>query len=94
MIRKNTSSQLELFAHPFDKKLDTQNRWVLLADKFPWEELSKFYIEKMSVDMGSPGKESRMVLGAAVLMNDLFGGCDDRDGQSPGGFGWSSPSPR
>ena len=67
MIRKNTPSQLELFAHPFDKKLDTQNRWVLLADKFPWEELSKFYIEKMSVDMGSPGKESRMVLGAVII---------------------------
>lgn len=37
-----------LFESTFDNELDNSNRWVLLCDKLPWDEMLKPLYEKMS----------------------------------------------
>ena len=45
MIKYTASSQLTLeeFKHPFHQQLRRDNRWVLLADLVPWDELAGIY---------------------------------------------------
>ncbi|HVY75496.1 MAG TPA: hypothetical protein VG890_11735 [Puia sp.] len=45
MIRYNPSSQLSLegFTTPFAQQLSASNRWVVLAQKIPWDKLAAVY---------------------------------------------------
>lgn len=45
MIRYTRASQLTLagFEHPFERALDSANRWVKKADAMPWDELAAIY---------------------------------------------------
>ena len=73
MIRETNPHQLsfEEFKTPFEKGLDKTNRWIILADKLPWERLTKIYTKGLSKRMGRPAKPTRMVVGAVIIKHKL-----------------------
>ena len=80
MYRHPNPHQLafENFALPFGGKLRSDNRWVLLAQHIPWQDIETEYARQFSPeDLGSPAKSSRMALGALILKERL--GVTDRE---------------
>ncbi len=79
MIRYKSEKQLviEEFRTPFEMKLQKENRWVVLADKLPWDELAAIYHRSLSPSMGAPAKDARLVIGALIVKHTL--GLDDRE---------------
>jgi len=50
---------LEGFEGPFSRQLDAGNRWVVLADQLPWDEISNLYLKHVWVsDMGRGGRNN------------------------------------
>lgn len=79
MIRYRSEKQLKIeeFRTPFEMKLQKDNRWVILADKLPWDELANIYYRSLSLGMGAPAKDARLVIGALIIKHTL--GLDDRE---------------
>lgn len=55
MLKTKDANQLkfEAFKSPFEIKMDRNNRWVILSEILPWEELIEIYSKGMS-DFGRP----------------------------------------
>jgi IS5 family transposase len=79
MIRYTPSSQLSLegFRTPFSQQLSGMNRWVVLAQRIPWDKLAAVYYRKMRADFGPPMLDARMVIGAVIIKHLLC--IDDRE---------------
>lgn len=79
MYRKNNPHQLtfENFYHPFGGHLRGDNRWVILADQIPWDQIEAAYGELFCEDNGCPAKSARMALGALIIKERL--GTSDRE---------------
>jgi len=79
MIRYKPSSQLSLegFKTPFSHQLSATNRWVVLAQKIPWDKLAAVYYRKMRSDFGAPMLDARTVIGAVIIKHMLC--IDDRE---------------
>jgi len=79
MIRYKPSSQLSLegFKTPFSHQLSASNRWVILAQKIPWNKLAAVYYRKIRSDFGAPMLDARMVIGAVIIKHMLC--IDDRE---------------
>jgi hypothetical protein len=58
-------------------KLQKDNRWVILADKLPWDELANIYYRSLNPGFGAPAKDARLVIGALIIKHTL--GLDDRE---------------
>ncbi|MGL4852104.1 MAG: IS5 family transposase [Phocaeicola sp.] len=73
MIRHKDSQQLRIteFETPFETTLDSSNRWVLLANTLPWDELCSVYNEKMSQKMGARAIDARVVIGALIVKHRM-----------------------
>ncbi|MDP4292670.1 MAG: transposase, partial [Bacteroidota bacterium] len=73
MIRYTSSKQLSIeeFKTPFEKGIDVNNRWVILARSLPWDELAGIYRRAMCPDKGAPGKDARLVIGALIVKYKL-----------------------
>jgi hypothetical protein len=69
MIRYDSTTQLtiEQFKTPFQTSLRSDNRWVKLAEKVPWDKFASIYISRMNKGFGRPGISPRMVLGALII---------------------------
>ena len=69
MIKYTPSSQLTLeeFKHPFHQQLNPENRWVVLAELVPWDELAKIYAKNLNPKAGRLSVDIRMVLGALII---------------------------
>ena len=69
MISYTSSNQLpiEEFALPFGGKLVSDNRWVVLSQLLPWDDMASIYYRKMSTNKGAPGKNARLVIGAIII---------------------------
>lgn len=78
MINYTPQNQLSLamFKHPFEQKMDRENRWVKLASVVPWDELAAVYSQKLQTDSGRLTVDIRIVLGALIVKHKL--GFDDR----------------
>ena len=78
MINYTPQNQLslELFKTPFDRKLNPQNRWVILADLIPWDELANVYSRHLQSDCGRLSVDIRTVIGALIVKHKLR--LDDR----------------
>jgi len=60
------------FSTPFEQKLDPTNRWVLLADALPWDELVNIYLRKLSNHKtGASNINPRVILGALMVKHLL-----------------------
>ncbi len=66
MYRKASSNPRppENFELPFEGKLSQSNRWVIMADLIPWDEIEAEYAQNFSVDMGAPALPFRIALGS------------------------------
>jgi hypothetical protein len=66
MYRKQHHGQLsiEAFHLPFGGTLDPTNRWVLLAELIPWQELEVTYAPQFSTNVGVPAKPIRLAFGS------------------------------
>lgn len=73
MIKYTSSRQLTLsgFETPFEMHLDKANRWVVLAEKLPWDSLASVYYRKMSSKMGAGAKDARLVIGALFIKHKM-----------------------
>ncbi len=73
MIRYRSQKQLTLsgFETPFQTDLDEKNRWIRLSELLPWDELSKSYYSSLSVTLGRPAKDARMVIAAVIIKHKL-----------------------
>jgi len=73
MIRYTSFKQLSIeeFKTPFEKTIDSNNRWVILANSIPWDELANIYHKAMSPGKGAPGKDARIVIGALIVKHKL-----------------------
>jgi hypothetical protein len=73
MYRKDNLHQLtfENFYLPFGGHLRNDNRWVILADQIPWDQIEDAYGELFCDDNGCPAKSARMALGALLIKERL-----------------------
>ena len=73
MIRYTSYKQLSIeeFKTPFEKEIDKNNRWVILANSLPWDELASIYHKAMNKGVGAPGKDARLVIGALIVKHNL-----------------------
>lgn len=69
MIKYTPSAHrsLALFQTPFERSLDASNRWVVMADMVPWDEMAKVFFSKLSQDSGRQTIDLRIVLGALMV---------------------------
>jgi hypothetical protein len=79
MYRKEESTPIppENFELPFEGKLSSDNRWVIMANFIPWTEFESEYSSGFSAEMGAPAKSFRMALGALIIKEKL--GISDRE---------------
>jgi transposase, IS5 family len=79
MYRKSESTPIppSNFELPFEGKLSSDNRWVIMADLIPWTEFEDEYSSGFSAEMGAPAKSFRMALGALIIKEKL--GISDRE---------------
>src|SRR6478735_12587986 len=79
MYRKEESTAIPAsdFLLPFEGKLSSDNRWVIMADLIPWAEFEEEYSSSFSAEMGAPAKSWRMALGALIIKEKL--GISDRE---------------
>ena len=56
------------FEHPFDRELDPSNRWVVLAQLIPWDEICGIYHKQVGISStGRPGLSPRVAIGALII---------------------------
>jgi IS5 family transposase len=69
MYREQHNGQLSIedFHVPFGDTLYPENRWVLLAELIPWQELEKTYTPQFSVKVGAPAKPVRLALSSLYI---------------------------
>jgi transposase, IS5 family len=66
------------FETPFSQKLNPNNRWILLANRIPWDKIASVYNKQMSGSAeGRPPLSARLVVGA-LFIKHLNNG-DDRE---------------
>ena len=73
-------SQLVLrgFETPFWQKLNSSNRWVVLAGKIPWDEICNIYSKQSGVShTGRPPISPRIVIGSLIIKHMC--NLDDRE---------------
>lgn len=59
---------LEGFETPFAKQLRKDNRWVILADTIPWDEIVWIYLSEMNnTKTGAEGINPRVVIGSLMI---------------------------
>ena len=51
--------------------LDPDNRWVLLAELIPWQELEEAYAPQFSANVGAPAKPVRLAFGSLYIKQRL-----------------------
>ena len=79
MIKYTPSNQLTLeeFKHPFHQQMKKDNRWVILADLVPWDQLAEIYARNLNPKAGRLSVDIRMVIGALIVKHKLK--LSDRD---------------
>ncbi len=79
MYRSKDCKQQEFpdFYLPFSGHLDSENRWVALAQLVPWKLAEKIYHEGLCEDLGAPIVSARVALGALLIKERL--GLTDRE---------------
>lgn len=68
---KHRQLTLDIFRSSFDS-LDKHNRWVILGDTLPWQELEKIYNSRLHNEVkGAGNKPARMMIGALIVKHKL-----------------------
>ena len=66
------------FESPFSQKLDAKNRWVILGDTLPWDEVCNTYLNHIGISStGRPAISPRVVI-ASIIIKHICN-LDDRE---------------
>lgn len=78
MYRKENPDQLviEDFFLPFGGKLQTDNRWVKMAEVMPWELIETIYLKSIDEEKGRCACSARLAYGA-IFIKEHEGLTDD-----------------
>ena len=69
---------IEGFESPFDQKLRSDNRWVVLANLIPWDEIVGIYLKHVPpATTGRPSLSPRIVIGSLIIKH--LCNLDDRE---------------
>jgi transposase, IS5 family len=69
---------LEGFETPFEQSLNPKNRWVVLANLIPWDEVCNIYLKHVGVSTtGRPPINPRVVIGSVIIKHMC--NLDDRE---------------
>lgn len=69
---------LDGFQTPFEQSLSKDNRWVILANLIPWDEVCAIYLKHVGVSStGRPAISPRIVIGSLIIKH--LGNLDDRE---------------
>jgi hypothetical protein len=73
MIRTISQKQLPLseFKTPFEATLDENNRWVVLSQLIPWDQMAEPYMACFHNTQGRPAKDARQVIAAVIIKHKL-----------------------
>ena len=67
-INENSAQMaLEGFYAPFAERLSSENRWVKLSRKMPWDRIEKEYLKNIDLKNGRPAISSRIAFGACFI---------------------------
>lgn len=69
--RKDPTPEFSRFEMSFGGELRKDNRWVVLGDLIPWDEVEKRYAKLFSSANGRPALPVRVALGALVIKERL-----------------------
>jgi hypothetical protein len=69
--RKDQTPEFSKFEISFGGELHRDNRWVILGDIIPWDEVEKRYAKLFSSENGRPALPVRVALGALVIKEKL-----------------------
>jgi transposase, IS5 family len=59
---------IEGFQTPFDQQLAKDNRWVVLANLIPWDEVCAIYLKHVGVSStGRAAISPRVVIGSLII---------------------------
>lgn len=69
MLNYTSQNQLEIFNFKteFESKLNSENRWVKLANLLDWDSFASIYGANLSSTMGAKGIDARVVIGALII---------------------------
>ena len=72
MIHYTSTRQLKIeeFGNLYQMKLDPNNRWVLLAKHFPWDQCVRIFVKQFS-DVGRKAINPRIVIGSLIIKHKL-----------------------
>ena len=60
--------KIEGFESPFERDLNPNNRWVVLAKLLPWDEICELYWKEIPMKFsGRPSLNPRIVIGSLVI---------------------------
>jgi len=66
------------FESPFTKNLDPKNRWVVLSNLIPWDEICNVYLKQVGESStGRPALNPRIVIGSLIIKH--LCNLDDRE---------------
>ena len=69
---------LDGFSTPFEKELNPNNRWVVLAHLIPWDDICNLYHKHVGISStGRPGLSPRVVIGSLIIKH--LCNLDDRE---------------
>ncbi len=69
---------LEGFETPFERSLNPENRWVMLARLIPWDEICNIYLKHTGINStGRPPISPRIVIGSLIIKH--LCNLDDRE---------------
>ena len=56
------------FEHPFERELNSSNRWVVLSHLIPWDEICGIYYRQVGISStGRPGLNPRVAIGSLII---------------------------
>ena len=64
-------TKIEEFSNINSINLKADNRWILLSQLLPWDDLVNIYKKKFSVNMGAKTINPRQVIGAFIIKHKL-----------------------
>lgn len=79
-IKYTSPNQLSLdcFKTPFEQNLNPQNRWVVLGNLIPWDEICNLYLKNVGgSSTGRPPLNPRVVIGSLIIKH--LCNLDDRE---------------
>ncbi|HAM97208.1 MAG TPA: IS5 family transposase [Marinilabiliales bacterium] len=69
---------LDCFKTPFEQKLNPKNRWVVIGQLIPWDDVCNLYLKNVGVSQtGRPPLSPRIVIGSLIIKHMC--NLDDRE---------------